>query len=95
MEGSAFASKWGALPSKSDEDARCLALGCKLQMLVSLGVFGMIKSLYLHNHDQDSLSTVHKEIYTDHTEMTLTTQKSPLGVRLSLSHTHMGLPLGV
>ena len=71
MEGSAFASKWGALPSKSDEDARCLALGCKLQMLVSLGVFGMIKSLYLPNHDQVSLSTVHKEIYTDHTEISL------------------------
>ena len=31
----------GGLPYKSDGDARRLALGCKLQILVSLRVFGM------------------------------------------------------
>ena len=31
----------GRFPYKSDKDGRRLALGCKLQILVSLGVFGM------------------------------------------------------
>ena len=31
----------GGLPYKSDGDGRRLALGCKLQILVSLRVFGM------------------------------------------------------
>ena len=42
---------------------------------------------------QVSLSTVHKELYTKNA-LTLSTQKSLLGVSLSLSHTHIGLPWG-
>ena len=43
---------------------------------------------------QVSLSTVHNEIFKN--ALTLTTQKSPSGVSLSLSHTHIGQsPLGV
>ena len=78
------------LPYKSDEDARRLALGCKLQSLVSLRLFGMIKSLYLPI--QVSLSTVHKLKKFTKNALALTTQKSPVGVSLSLSHTHIDLP---
>lgn len=38
-----------------------------------------------------SLSTVHNRKVTKNA-LTLTTQKSPWGVSLSLSHTHVGLP---
>ena len=31
----------GHLPYNSDGDTRCLPLGCKLQILVSIRVFGM------------------------------------------------------
>ena len=60
----------GELSYKSGRDARRLALGCKLQILVSLKVFGM-KSQYMPI--QVSLGTVRKEIYkkcpdTDQTE---------------------------
>ena len=37
----------GALPYKSDRDARCFALGCKKQILVSFRVFGM-ESHYIY-----------------------------------------------
>ena len=81
----------GGLPHKSDGDARRLTLGCKLQMLVSLKMFGM-ESLYLPV--QLSLSTVmHEEMYkicldTGHTEISFRGQFklephphwSPLGV---------------
>ena len=40
---------------------------------------------------QVSLRAVHKEICKKET-VTLTSQKSPLGVSLSLSHTHIALP---
>ena len=78
---------WG-LPYRSDRDACRLALGCKLQILVSLWMFGM-ESHYICPL---SLSTVHYEIYkkcpdTNHTEISLKGQ-------LSLSHTHIGLPYG-
>ena len=66
----------GGLPYKSDGDARRLILRCKLQILVSLRV---------------SRSTLHKEIYQKNA-LRLTTQKSLLGVSLSLSHIHIGLP---
>ena len=42
---------------------------------------------------QVSLRAVHKEICKKKA-VTLTSQKSPLGVSLSLSHTHIGLPWG-
>ena len=49
----------GGLPYKKEEDACRLALGCKLQILVFLRVFGMESNLPI----QVSLSTVHKKIY--------------------------------
>ena len=74
------------LPYKSDGDARRLALGCKSQILVSLRMFGM-ESHYLPI--QVSLSIVHKKFTKN--ALTLTTQKSPLAVSLSLSQTYIGL----
>ena len=81
----------GELPYKSDGDARRFALGSKLQILVSLRVFGM--ETYYTLPIQVSLSTVHNEIpkkcpATDHREITLRghfklkphPQWSPLGV---------------
>ena len=61
----------GELPYKSDGDARRFALGCKLQILVSLGM-----ETYYILPIQVSLSTVHNEISkkcpaTDHREITL------------------------
>ena len=77
----------GGVPYKSDGDAR-LPLGCKLQILVSLRVFGVEShyicpfwcriGLCIKNFTKNAL--------------TLTTQKSPLGVNLSLSHAHICLP---
>ena len=59
---------------KSDGGARRRALGCRLQILVLLGVFWDGTLLYLPI--EVSLSTTHKEIYkncrdTDHTEIFL------------------------
>ena len=80
----------GELSYKSDRDARRLALGCKLQILVSLKVFGM-KSYYICQSRYRLVLCVKK--FTKNA-LTLTRQKSTLGV--SLSHTHIGLPaLGV
>ena len=64
----------GGLLYKTEGDARRLALGCKLQILVSR-VFGM-ESYYISLPIQVSLSTADKEIYknwpgTDHTEIFL------------------------
>ena len=64
----------GGLLYKTEGDARRLALGCKLQILVSR-VFGM-ESYYISLLIQVSLSTADKEIYknwpgTDHTEIFL------------------------
>ena len=72
-------------------DARRLALGCKLQILVSLGVFGMERH-YICPFRYCLVLCIKK--FTKNA-LTLTTQKSPLGVSLSLSHTYIGLPLGV
>ena len=64
----------GGLPYKSDGDARLLTLGCKLQILVSLRVFGK-ESYYIYPFRyRVSLRAVLKEIYkkcvdTDHTEI--------------------------
>ena len=80
----------GELSYKSDRNARRLALGCKLQILVSLRVFGM-KSYYICPSRYRLVLCVKK--FTKK-YLTLTRQKSTLGV--SLSHTHIGLPaLGV
>ena len=76
----------GELTFKSDGDAPRLALGCKSQILVSLRLFGMERH-YLPI--QVSLSIVHKKNLQK--MPTLITQKSPLPVSLSLSHTCIGL----
>ena len=80
----------GRLPYKSDGDARRLGLGCELQIFVSLRVFGMESYYYLPI--QVSLSPAHKEIAKKCS--TLTRHKSSLGISLSVSLTHSGLPKG-
>ena len=50
----------GGLPYKSDGDTRRLALGCKVQILVSLRVLRRKVTIFAH---QVSLRAVHKEIY--------------------------------
>ena len=50
----------GRLPYKSDGDTRRFALGCKLQILVSLRVLRRKVTIFAH---QVSLRAVHKEIY--------------------------------
>ena len=79
----------GGLLYKIDGEARRLALACKLQILVSLRVFGM-ESYYISLPIQVSLSTAEKKF--SKIALTLTTKKSSLRVSLSLSHTHIGLP---
>ena len=79
----------GRLPYKSDGDARRLALGCRLQILVSFGVFGM--EIYYISPFRYPLVLCIKKVTKN--ALTLTTQKSPLGVSLSLSHTHIGLKI--
>ena len=69
------------------EDARRLAFGCKLQILASPRVFGM-ESHYICPFLYRLVLCIKK--FTKNA-LTLTTQKSPLGVSLSLSHTHIGL----
>ena len=67
----------GGLPYKSDGDARLLTLGCKLQILVSLRVFGM-ESYYIYPF-RYRLGLCLKKFTKN--ALTLTTQKwSPLGV---------------
>ena len=80
----------GGLSHKSDRDAYRLAWGCKLQTLASLRVFGM-ESYYICPFKCCLVLYIKK---LTKNAMTLTTQKSPLGVILSLSvsHTHTGLP---
>jgi len=62
--------------------------GSKLQILVSIRVFGM-ESHFICQFKYRLI--LYKKKYTKKV-LTLTTQKSPLGVSLSLSHTHTGLP---
>ena len=80
----------GRLPYKSDGDVCRLGLGCKLLILVSLRVFGMESHYCLPI--QVSLSPAHKEIAKKCS--TLTRHKSSLGISLSVSLTHSGLPKG-
>ena len=79
----------GRLPYKSDGDARRLALECRLQILVSFGVFGM-ESYYISPFRYPLVLCIKK---VTKNALTLTTQKSSLGVSLSLSHTHIGLKI--
>ena len=74
------------LPYKSDGDARCLAMRCKLQILVSLKVLGM-ESYYICPFRHRLIRRIKK--FTKNA-LTLTTQS----VSLSLSHTYIGLPWG-
>ena len=82
-------SKEGLL-YKNDWDSRRLALECKLQILASLKVFG-IESYYICPLRYRLVLRIKK--FTKNA-LTLTSQKSPLGISLSLSHTHIGLPWG-
>ena len=77
----------GGLPYKSDGDAGRLALGRKLQILVSPRVFGM-ESRCICPFRYHLVLCIKK--FTKNA-LTLTTQKSPSN-SLSLSHTHIGLP---
>ena len=80
-----FASPQRGRLHKRDGDARRLALGCKLQILVSLRVFGR-ESRYICPFRYRQVLCIKK--FTKNA-LTRTTQKSPLGVTLSLSHTHI------
>ena len=69
----------------------------KLRGYSSFADFGLLSVVwdgkYLNMLIQVSLKAVHKEIcQKKKNAVTLTSQKSPLGVSLSLSHTHIGLP---
>ena len=79
----------GGLPYNSDDDTGRLALGCSLQILVSLRVFGM-ESHYICPFRYHLVLCIKK--FTKNA-LTLTTQKSPSN-SLSLSHTHIDLPYG-
>ena len=81
----------GGLRYKSEGDVRRLALECKLQILVSLRVFGM-ESHYICPFKFRLIMCIRK--FTNNT-LTQTTQKSPLGVSLSLGNTHIGLLYGL
>jgi len=67
-----------------------VSLWCKLQILVSRRVFGM-ESYYICPFSYRLVLCIMK--FTKNA-LTLTTQKSPWGVSLSLSHTHIGLTEG-
>ena len=86
----AVLSRGGEFLYNSDGDARRLVFGCKRQIFVSLRVFGM-ESHYICPYRYRFVLFLKK--FTEYTENapTLTTQKSPLGVNLSFSHTHIGL----
>ena len=74
----------GGIPYKSEADALRLALGCKLQVFVSLRVFGM-ESYYICPFRYHLVLCIQK---CTKNVPTLTTQTSPLGVSLSLNHQH-------
>ena len=79
----------GELPYNSDGDTHHLTLGCRLQVLVSIRVFGMESHFICPLFRYFLILYIKK--FTKNVP-TLTTQKSSLGVSLSLSHTHNGLP---
>ena len=79
----------GELPYNSDGDTHHLTLGCRLQVLVSIRVFGMESHFICPLFRYFLILYIKK--FTKNV-LTLTTQKSSLGVSLSLSHTHTGLP---
>ena len=79
----------GSLPYKSDEEARGLAQRCTLQILVSLRVFGT------ENHYicpfRYCLGLCIKKFTKN---AVISVLWSPLGLTLSLCHTHIGVPWG-
>ena len=79
----------GRSPYKSYGNARSLVLGRKLQILISLGLFGM-EGYYICPF-RYRFVVCHNDKSTKNS-LTLTTRKSPVGVSLSLSHIHTGLP---
>ena len=85
MQG--LVSRTGGLPYKSHGDARLFALGCKLQILVSLRVFGVRR---YHICPFTYLLVLCITKFTKNA-LPLITEKSPIGVILSLSYTHIGL----
>ena len=80
--------EFAGLPYKRDGDARCLTLGCKLQIFVSFRVFET-DSHYICPFWYRLVLCMNK--FTKNA-LKLTTQKSPLRVSLSLSLAHIGLP---
>ena len=74
----------GGLPYKSDGDTRRLALGCKLQILVSLRVLRR-KSVYLPIRSRLGLCI---KKFTKNAVMSVSIWL-PLGFSLSLIHTHI------
>ena len=77
------------LPYKKNGDTLRLVLGCKLQILVLLRVFGM-ESHHIWPFRYRLVRCIKK--FTKNALTLLTTQKSSLGVSISLSHIHIGLP---
>ena len=77
----------GGLPCDSDGDAGRLSMGCKLQILVSLRVFGM-ESQYICQFRYHLVLCIKK--FTKNAP-TPSTQKFPSN-SLSLSYTHIGPP---
>ena len=81
----------GGRPYKSDRNARRLALGYRLQILVSLIVFGMERH-YIYPFRYRLVVCIKK--FTKNA-LTLTSQKSPLGGQYKLKpHQHWS-PLGI
>ena len=86
MEGRLYARE--GLPYESEGDVRRLPLEWKLQILVSLEVFEM-ESYYICPFRYHLVLLIKK--FTKNA-LTLTTQKSPLVVSLSLNQTYIDLP---
>ena len=75
-EGAVFSRGVGGISYKRDDDARRLAFGCKLQILVSPRLFGM-ESHYICPFRYRPVLCVKKFIKN---ALILTAQKSPLEV---------------
>ena len=80
----------GGLPHKNDGDTRRLALGCKLQILVSLEA--LRRKVTIFRPFRYGLGLCINK-FTKNAVISVSIS-FPLGVSLSLSHTHIGLPYG-
>ena len=78
----------GQLPYNSDGDIVVSLWGVNCRFWFQLGCLGWKVTLFAQFRYRLIL---YMEKFTKNV-LTLTTQKSPLGVRLSLSHTHTDLP---